>query len=448
MLMYQYLKKYYPDFNSEELNKEKVFEALYPGKKFSPQTIKTLTSLLEKLCEEYLYHLALRGNMFDYYWLLSAELSGRRLYKMSEKIITEGEEYLNHQGTDVYYYKSMQELEKNKFVNYYYDKDKPGQINCLTNIGDLFVIHALVETLQHVLRLFNVQELYNADLSNQLLMKFYDSIDIDRMVEWVKKKSKHSDIVEFYADMVKLTNNIDDDKTFLRVAEFFSSLVEKLSVFGRYNLFYHFYPLINKLKQKDEEKFGKELFKVYKDMLRYNAYRQTDESLMQPGIYRGIFLAAYEVNEIKWAREFAENYKTQVPEEFRNEMFSFCNANLFFTEGEYDKALEQLNKISLDHHSLKYDVRFLIIMIYYELGYLEETRSMIDSFRNFLKENKFISKEIKLRHNSFLKYIKEVVRLREAHPDVIAEKLIKDISKEKNIRGRKWLIKKVQELKN
>jgi len=50
-------------------------------------------------------------------------------------------------------------------------------------------------------------------------------------------------------------------------------------------------------------------------------------------------------------------------------------------------------------------------MVYYELGYIEEAISMIDSFRHFINETPSISDYIREIHVNFIRFLHDIIRL-------------------------------------
>ena len=81
--------------------------------------------------------------------------------------------------------------------------------------------------------------------------------------------------------------------------------------------------------------------------------------------------------------------------EYRENMKNYSYARLYFEKGQFDEALNFLSKVKYDNFALKYDIRVLMLRIYYELHYTEEALSLIDTFRHFIAENKSLSQQKK-----------------------------------------------------
>ena len=57
MKLYDYIRKQYPEFRSEKLKKEFVFNALFPRAEYNDGFMRTLIFLLTQNAEQYLSHI-------------------------------------------------------------------------------------------------------------------------------------------------------------------------------------------------------------------------------------------------------------------------------------------------------------------------------------------------------------------------------------------------------
>ena len=64
-LLYDYLKKYYPDFSNRNLNKEAVFAGVFPDEKYNDKKLRNIKHELSKVVEFYISHLCLIHDPFQ-----------------------------------------------------------------------------------------------------------------------------------------------------------------------------------------------------------------------------------------------------------------------------------------------------------------------------------------------------------------------------------------------
>lgn len=93
--------------------------------------------------------------------------------------------------------------------------------------------------------------------------------------------------------------------------------------------------------------------------------------------------------------------------------------------------------------------KFLMIKIHYELNSYEPALSLIDSFSHFLANNQNVSKTFKEPFMIFLKYIKELIKLKTKHVKVNKLNVIEVLKKAETMEhfmSKKWIIEKLKEL--
>jgi len=108
ILCYEFIKKYFDDFDNPHFTKENLFKKIYPGKSFNDTNVRVNLSAILKLTESYLLNKSNDKNEFENYLLLAKDAYNRNLSKFEEKHIKSCEEILE------------EKLFKDE--NYFYDK--------------------------------------------------------------------------------------------------------------------------------------------------------------------------------------------------------------------------------------------------------------------------------------------------------------------------------------
>jgi len=123
-------------------------------------------------------------------------------------------------------------------------------------------------------------------------------------------------------------------------------------------------------------------------------------------------------------------------------MYNFAKANINFCIGNYEEAIEYLSTISNGLQQLKYDVKCLLLKIYYELNYTQDFNYIHDSFRQFLKNNSTVSESKRTKYLNFINCLCELMKLKEGRSLKPAEFLKKEISEISEIAHKAWLMEK------
>ncbi|MEO1263011.1 MAG: hypothetical protein AAFZ15_29655, partial [Bacteroidota bacterium] len=82
---YNFLRPYFPEFNSPRLQKEKVFEKLFPGKPYNYHVLGNLNRQFVKLTKDFLVHLEIDRNNVLKEKILIQSYGRRNLFSQFEK---------------------------------------------------------------------------------------------------------------------------------------------------------------------------------------------------------------------------------------------------------------------------------------------------------------------------------------------------------------------------
>ena len=126
-------------------------------------------------------------------------------------------------------------------------------------------------------------------------------------------------------------------------------------------------------------------------------------------------------------------------------VWRWTQPNIYFEKKEFDKALIEVIRVNYNYFVFKFDVRILTLKIYYELNSFEPALSLIDSFSHFLINNKS-AESYRESFLAFLKFVREMVRLKSGSDKKEAAEIKKEILNTKTVLSRNWLLEKAEEL--
>ncbi len=128
-------------------------------------------------------------------------------------------------------------------------------------------------------------------------------------------------------------------------------------------------------------------------------------------------------------------------------MLRYGAAVLDFERGKYEDSLSKISKVGQKFFVYKYDVKILLLKIYYELKEYEPAYGIIDTFSHFLRNNKSVTELDRDRFGNFLKFYKNLIKASERSDGYKVQKMKKQLSDTKNVINRRWLLKKTEEFK-
>ncbi|MBK6876394.1 MAG: hypothetical protein IPG99_08050 [Ignavibacteria bacterium] len=249
--------------------------------------------------------------------------------------------------------------------------------------------------------------------------------------------SRIVDSIEYSSNHFTNTNEVADCNSETKERRPSLDREEKHSIFNH---------LINYCVQHYCLEYMKEALEVHKKLLEFDVYTETDSNYMQVDIYRNIVKICSSVKEIDWLEDFIRDYTDKLSPEHRVDMRNLAHAHLYFLEKHYDESLTVLSTLSENINLLKTDIRNLKLKLFYELEYVDEAESLIDSYYQFLSTSKNVTEDNRKFFKQYLTYYKQLLRRGKEMKKSDLSYMYSQIEKEKNIVNRFWLLEKIREL--
>jgi hypothetical protein len=119
------------------------------------------------------------------------------------------------------------------------------------------------------------------------------------------------------------------------------------------------------------------------------------------------------VGKFDWAEEFIEQYKSAIPPGELENTLNFSYGTIEQKKGNPEKALTYFARTNFSSFILKEQVKIIQCRLFFELKMYDQALSAIDSFRHYLQREKLITNEQRDSIIPFLKYLGQLIRIRE-----------------------------------
>lgn len=187
---FKYLIKYSPDFNSKNLEKEKVYQHLYPNQKYNERNLANQMYDLTKAAETYLVYKELLENEPEFLLNLSKVYLDNKLTRHSETVNKSLDEILipgfSSKKDFISKYRRLTQL-KNIYFTEIID------IGNLIKIKSDYFIESVIQFVGDYLDIFGSRipaQSHGKDFEDPFLDEISKCIDIDKLVEVFKKEEK------------------------------------------------------------------------------------------------------------------------------------------------------------------------------------------------------------------------------------------------------------------
>lgn len=426
--LYRALKVAAPEFGPEKCDRYEVWERAHPGKPATEQDIATeMNALLRQAeaflgMEQYQQHESLRElHVLEAFERRPLEKNFRlQLKRIHQKL--EGETA----RTEEHFWRRYQAagIEVREMLNRQvrtYDANLQEMVDYL---DDFYLISRLRLTCELINRQSILSGNYDTRLAGGLLayLHNYDHEKVPTMAA-------------YYMVLRLLIGEAGAD-SFERLSQL---LVHDAKAFGDEawrELFSYAQNYCIRQVRAGEAGYLGALLSLYRSAL--DSGNLLENGVLSAWKYKNIASVGLRLAEYDWVEEFIHRYKAKLPEDLRENAYSYNLADLHYHRGEYEFALRNLLRVEFTDVFYSLDTRKMMLMIYFEQGETETMLSLISSFRLFLRRNQLISENNRRAYTHFVNLLHAIYRSANL-PDA-SEKLLAQITATQPLVEEAWLL--------
>ena len=461
LLLFNEITKYHPHFKSKNLAKEKLSKKVNPDLKYNDSTLRNLMSGLLKCIEEFLIMEEFNKNKPEKLLVLSKSYLEKNQDILFEKNLKEISKLLEAGGRDsVYYYnKSLMDVQNLNFNIINKRQKSPKTILNNQNIRISYVvniyIHFITELINTYIKIKITESKFHLGRNKNFPQILIEKTDPEHLADLLKSESDEYFIVEIYSDLLTAFQNLNNEKHFRKYKTSFFKYLKRLS---RDEISYHYsmlisYCIMSSSMVKSNNNYDEELLKIYESFLKGKYYSDKKSNAIDEELYKNILHLAFRLRKFKWALRFIKDYSGYLQLGKRENLLKLSYAEYYFYLGSYSKSNKILSKsfeyiieIREESFLLKYDIKSIYLMLFYDLHHDEPVIFQIDNYRKFLDRNKLVTEERKNNINIFLNIFEKLVHLREGNSRIKIADLKFEAEKLTNNNLRDWLLEKLEEL--
>jgi hypothetical protein len=439
--LFEILKKSYPDFEAEKIDKEKIFKKLFPGKPYKDSTIRLLMFYLLETVERFLAINRFSKDEFRFKEALAKEFNERGLLKDYEKVVSKHKDYLSK----VIY------KDDDYFMNcFIYQEENLNYLSAIfENKYEKFLTKENLESVTNNLTyyyLLRVFKFYAVSLNTMSLYSIQiDTTLFDNLLKHFSEESfKEIPIIDIYYHIILSFTEPDIENHFFRVKQLITDNDSTIDREAQIDIFINLENYCHRKFRSGSNKFLREAFDVYKLELERGLH--IERGYMSSQFYTSAVVTGCRLKEYDWVRNFIEEYKKELKKDTREAMYYFGMSFLENDLQNYEKALEYLAKSKAEELYLKMDIRLLQSRIYYSLVWNLPLQSLLDTFKRTVQNNKHMKENRKQQYLIFIRYLNHMNNLRYKEDKKGIGELKYELEKEDYFPHKIWLQDEVTKL--
>ena len=452
--LYSILRKYSPDFTSEDLDKELVWKKLFPGKEYNYGTMKNLIHELTKLAMKFIVLEEFEENILEKDIILMNCLHERNIPKLFKVKMNElDRQFVKDSFQKDYFFVNdfYAAFSKINWIKIYHNR--ANNLNAVTekdliDSSATFIYSFLIYLFKYYNNVLTDSLNQNFSMEKNILPVFLKEISpeiIEKLLSIVKQYSErdHKILSVFW----KMSRSQLDGQNIEYYLDFKRSLNENIKILSKWDAKDLFSLMGNSLNTIDPSKLNidKELLDISNSMVDNNIFFNRDGSMTTSDfllyIWRAFNAGDYESIENFTAKHLKKIHKDNI-QYSRN----ISEAFLLFGKGRFEEVLALITSLQHPNFILKVRMKHLKVKCLYELNDYITFESEYRSVYHFLKNNKSLSAKVKSDTKYLFDKIYQMFRLKEKFSSYEIEVLRKEISTG-SLNKRSWLNVKINEFK-
>jgi len=438
--LFEVIRKNYPAFDNEKMEKEKVFKKIFPGKPYKDSTMRLLMHYLYYVVEKYLAYTRFSNNEYLFKDTLFYELQERRLYRDLEKTIDQVNAELDKVNIrdDEYY--------RNRFIFAEHKLDYLGNIYLgkyekyltkenLEYFTDNITNYYLISVLKYYSITLNTMYLYNVKIDTAVFERILSNFDPEQF--------KNVPLIIIYYNIIMLFIKPEEIEYYNELKELVVKYENNIGhLIG--DLYINLENYCHRKIREGKLEFTDDVHYFYKLELNKGTY--ISHGCMPNTFYTSCVVNGCRMTDYDWVRKFIEKYRDELHEDSRDAYYYY---GLAFLENElknYEKALQHLAKVKSEELYLKMDIRQLQCRIYYSLVWNIPLQSLLETFKKTIQNNKFMTESRKIQYMKFIRYLTQLNNFR-YKGDVKGYSVLKDeLDKDSYFTYKPWITEAAREL--
>jgi len=433
--LFNYLKKYYPDFCEKKINKQMVCKSIYkdrPEGKF----LQVCTNLT-KILEDFLIKQELEESQTERDFVLLNALKRRKLDNLFfQKVKKVRKEWKTNQPAGIEQLHNQYKLES-LYYNYYETTDMKKIVDAMITQSEA------LDNYYIALRLYYSNCIYlTKNFVNNKTLTEQNSI-VETIIN-ISSTKKYQNIPQINL-LVSILNSLINDnyENFINVRDNFFKTFQFYEKTEQNDILNFLSQFCQENRQKGSKSADLDLFELSKWAVENELYM--DNGYIDNLQFQNIVKISINAKESNWALTFIEKYKALLLENIREDIVAYCKVICFLSLGKHEKILDELLTINFrNNSSIGIISRCIQMRAYIELsGRDDEFYRLCRSLKAVIDRDSLLSKNLKDPILNFIHYAKVIYDLRYKKKSNLIE-IEKKIENMENLYFKHWLISKIK----
>lgn len=396
-------------------DRESVYKSIFPKEAYNEQKMNKLLSDGNKTIESFIVQQKLKDDFFYQKNALIEFYYQKGLEKNLETEIKQTENFVNSLKDSIK--KQMYLLELNEKVYSYETQKNTRQSNfqkAFNIIQDYYEVAGIKIKNFSLINLHTDLEINSCEL---ILYKIH--LQINKLLHQIDSKVDYENCFQL---ILLNKHKIDNDDIKECITILIAIVIKQVH---------------NNLNNSQQR-----LFDLYSFLIENNLILEQDNTIT-PAIYKNVTTIGLYLNKLDYVDNFIETYKNNLPNEMRDDVYSYNKAHLLYYRKDYNIVLQLISTTKYKDVFYRLSSRVLLIKTYYELEktdatYFDILNNSINAFKKYVYTNEELNDYYKTRYKNFIKSVLKLIQLN--NDKIQTQKYIEELNANKDILDHTWLL--------
>ncbi|MCB0728582.1 MAG: hypothetical protein KDD00_14060 [Ignavibacteriae bacterium] len=399
--LYSILKNYYPGFEDDQVEKQKIWGELFETKEYNYGVMKNLIHDLKKLILKFMTIEEFEQSNMERQTTEVRALLKRNLPKSFTLKINEIERKYSSRSFsgetfdmgDFYFYMFKIYWMKHAFYRVYDPKKaKESDMHIYTAMN---VYSFLIFIIMFQSNIEAEKSNTNIDPDKDILYNFFQDIKgdtINKVMQYAEKYSeKDFNLLNLFFLRSKAIMDNATPQDFFEYRKTLFKNIDRLGIYDIQGFLYGITVSVNKMNSPliNIHKIKNECLLI---QIRKKLFLEPNGTVRAP-VFQNAVLNAGEINDLDTIELLRKKFLSKVADDRITDSENFIKIYLYINEGKFNEALELISKTELSSFILRVHLRLLKVRCFYELNDQISFGYDRDSLNHFLKSNTSLSKQ-------------------------------------------------------
>lgn len=428
--LYKYLQPLYPAFESPKLEKEKVFQKIFPKHAYSDIKLRNLLRELTKLIEDLLIYYKLESEEFERRKMLAEIYQEQQLGKLFERELAQLRAVLTNQPyRDDFFYEASFKLNILKMEH-------------IQSVD----LKKRAEVLNDALELLNHYH-YLTKLGLEAEQKVFSKIWVPTQEESTEHLGRPL-IFKIYEKIIELleANKLDH---FFSIKEMLFNNLNQIRPSHQLNILLYLINFAISKMRLDDQYYNNEVFKLYK--LGFENGILSQNGHISDHTFLNTCVTGAKYGDFNWVSTYIKNYNDLLSEISRNDLKNLGLSYLYFHQGKFTIAIELLEAHQFTNPLQYISARIHALRCYFEIflqnsSYLELLLDQTFAFEKLIRRRNNLNDEKRQAYFNFTQFLRQLAKQRALGKlaKLKQEQFQKTLDNQRITMSKSWLLEKIK----